>query len=49
VPLSLNVHYTRTIDDTVAVLVDECNVGDVVVTMGAGNVFRLGPRLLAEL
>lgn len=44
-----NVHYTRTIEDTVAVLVDECNVGDVVVTLGAGDVFRLGPRLLAEL
>ena len=43
------VHYTRTIDDTLALLVDECNVGDVVVTMGAGDVFRLGPRLLAEL
>jgi len=43
------VHYTGTIEDTLAVLVDECNVGDVVVTLGAGDVFRLGPRLLAEL
>ncbi len=44
-----NVHYTRSIEDTLAVLLDECNVGDVVVTLGAGDVFRLGPRLLAEL
>ncbi len=43
------VAYAPTLDDALAVLSDRVRPGDVVVTLGAGDVTTLGPRLLAVL
>jgi UDP-N-acetylmuramate--alanine ligase len=44
-----DVHYTETADATVDRLVAESQAGDLVVTMGAGDVYHIGPRLLDRL
>jgi UDP-N-acetylmuramate--alanine ligase len=43
------VHYERCWTDVPARLADLVRPGDLVITMGAGDVTALGPRLLAEL
>jgi UDP-N-acetylmuramate--alanine ligase len=45
----LDVHYLGGECDTVATLARESMDGDVIVTLGAGDVYRIGERLLAEL
>lgn len=44
-----HVTYSETIDAAVEVLVQETQPGDIVVTMGAGDVYRLGLKLLEGL
>jgi UDP-N-acetylmuramate--alanine ligase len=41
--------YAPTLDDALNVLVERVRPGDVVVTLGAGDVTVLGPRLLSVL
>jgi UDP-N-acetylmuramate--alanine ligase len=43
------VRYTESLDATLERVVDEARPGDLVVTMGAGNVDQLGPRILERL
>ncbi len=50
VPLPVDVvAYAPTLDDALTVLADRVRPGDVVVTLGAGDVTVLGPRLLSVL
>jgi UDP-N-acetylmuramate--alanine ligase len=44
-----DVHFTGSLEDTLARVAAEARPGDLVVTVGAGNVTSLGPRLLAVL
>jgi UDP-N-acetylmuramate--alanine ligase len=44
-----SVAYAETIDGALKALLREVQPGDLVVTMGAGDVYRLGPRVLEEL
>lgn len=44
-----SVHYTETAAETVRSLVEDARPGDLVVTMGAGDVTLLGPQILAAL
>lgn len=44
-----NAHYEPAFDRAVSLVADLAKPGDVVVTMGAGDVTQLGPELLAEL
>lgn len=41
--------YTETFEDTIKALLRTAQPGDLVITMGAGDVHRLGPQLLDEL
>ncbi len=41
--------YTGAHDGTVACLLDELQAGDVLITLGAGDGYRVGERVLAEL
>lgn len=41
--------FTPTADDALAVLLDEVRPGDLVVTVGAGDITHLGPRILDAL
>lgn len=43
------VRYTETLEATERAILADADAGDLVVTMGAGDVYRLGPLLLAEL
>jgi UDP-N-acetylmuramate--alanine ligase len=43
-----SVHYCGTIDAAVAAVASQAQPGDAVVTLGAGNVWQAGDRLLAE-
>jgi UDP-N-acetylmuramate--alanine ligase len=43
------VQYTGTIDQTVAAVVETARDHDVVLTLGAGNVWQVGDRVLAKL
>lgn len=43
------VRYTGTADDTLAAVLRDVQPGDLVVTMGAGDVYRLAPRILGAL
>lgn len=42
-------HYRETLDESLELLLDLVQPGDTVLTAGAGNVYRLGERLLEEL
>lgn len=44
-----NATFTPTADDALAVLVDEVRAGDLVVTVGAGDITQLGQRVLDAL
>lgn len=44
-----DIRYTRDAETTLSRLVQECRPGDIVVTMGAGDVSQLGSRILAHL
>ena len=41
--------FTPTADDALAVLLEEVRSGDLVVTVGAGDITHLGPRILESL
>ncbi len=41
--------YTGTIDQTVDAVVEKVRDKDVVLTLGAGNVWQAGDRILAKL
>ena len=43
------VRYVPSLDDVPAVLVPDLRPGDLVLTMGAGDITTLGPRLLEAL
>jgi UDP-N-acetylmuramate--alanine ligase len=43
------VQYTGTVDQTVAAVVESARDHDVVLTLGAGNVWQVGDRVLAKL
>lgn len=47
--VSGNATFTPAADDALAVLLDEVRAGDLVVTVGAGDITHLGPRLLKAL
>lgn len=42
------VRYCRTLDDLLAAFADELNPGDVLLTLGAGSITRLGPAWLGR-
>jgi UDP-N-acetylmuramate--alanine ligase len=44
-----NAHYVGGLDEAVAFVVDRLVAGDMLLTMGAGNVFRVGEEVLARL
>ena len=44
-----NAHYVGGLDEAVAFVVDRLAAGDMLLTMGAGNVFRVGEEVLARL
>ncbi|MBN6041552.1 UDP-N-acetylmuramate--L-alanine ligase [Amycolatopsis sp. 195334CR] len=46
---SSSVHYEPAFDQVVTLAADLAKPGDLVVTMGAGDVTQLGPEILAEL
>ena len=45
----LPVHYEPAFDKVVTLAAELAKPGDLVVTMGAGDVTQLGPEILAEL
>ena len=44
-----SVHYTATIDQTAVAVIDNARDADVVLTLGAGNVWQVGERVLEKL
>ena len=47
--LAGRLHLVRTLDDVVAVVVALARPGDAVITLGAGSIGAVGPRVLAAL
>ena len=47
--LTGRLHLARTIDDVVTVVVALAQPGDAVITLGAGSIGTVGPRVLAAL
>lgn len=46
--LNINVHYFPSFDETENFLLTNCTQGDLVITMGAGDVFQIGERILGN-
>ncbi|HEY0078095.1 MAG TPA: UDP-N-acetylmuramate--L-alanine ligase [Pyrinomonadaceae bacterium] len=44
-----NVRYVGTLDEAVEALLDEAHAGDMVITLGAGNVYRASEQLVEKL
>jgi UDP-N-acetylmuramate--alanine ligase len=44
-----NAQYTGTMEDAVAAVLSEAKKGDVVMTLGAGNVWQTGDKVLQQL
>jgi UDP-N-acetylmuramate--alanine ligase len=47
--LAGRLHLARTIDDVVDVVLSLARPGDAVITLGAGSIGTVGPRVLAAL
>jgi UDP-N-acetylmuramate-alanine ligase len=47
--LAGRLHLARTIDDVVAVVTSLARPGDAVITLGAGSIGTVGPRVLEAL
>ena len=43
------VHYVPDLEDVASVLADRARPGDLVLTLGAGSITRVGPEVLALL
>ena len=41
-----NVHYFPTFDEIETFLLENCSTGDLLITMGAGDIVKVGERLL---
>lgn len=43
-----NSHYFESFDEAETFLLRECNDGDLIITMGAGDIYKLGEKLLGK-
>jgi len=46
--LGTEVHYFPTFDEIENFLLENCNDNDLLITMGAGDVYKIGEKLLGK-
>ena len=46
--LGTNAHYFPTFDDIETFILENCSTGDLLITMGAGDIVKVGERLLGQ-
>jgi UDP-N-acetylmuramate--alanine ligase len=46
--LGTTAHYFSTFDDIETFILENCSTGDLLITMGAGDIVKVGERLLGQ-